>query len=40
MARTWAAPKIIIPAAKATTMKRNRRLTAMIRRIMTVDSPQ
>ena len=40
IARTWAAPKIIMPAASATTMKRNRRLVAMIRRIMTVDSPR
>ena len=39
IARTWAAPKINSPAASATTMKRKRRLVAMIRRIMTVVSP-
>ena len=34
IARTCAAPKIIMPAASAMTMKRKRRLVAMIRRIM------
>jgi hypothetical protein len=40
MARTWTAPNAIMPAATATTMNRNRRLVAMIRRIMTEVSPQ